>query len=168
MAKLKHLLAAISFLTTFYTVGAQSYIVHYKTPEGDTSFSQTLSLKKDFTSQTEASLYVVQIPSLLQRKGYITASLDSIRFDSSSASAVIYLGEQYKWARIITREQDAFILQSVRWPDDIKGAIDFSSLQSWQRKILDYLEENGRPFGKVYLDSISITGSEVNALLKIE
>jgi outer membrane protein assembly factor BamA len=168
MTKLKHLVAAISFLTTFCVSKAQSYSVLYKTPEGDTSLSQKLSLQKTFTSQIEASLYVVRLPSLLQSKGYITASVDSAKFDSSSARIVIYLGEQYQWARIVTREQDASILQSIRWPDKLGGTVDFNTLHSWQKKILDYLEENGRPFGKVYLDSIVINGNEVNALLRIE
>jgi len=168
MAKLKFLLAAISFLTTYYSSKAQSYAVYYKTPEGDTSISQKLSLQNLFFSQGEASLYVAQIPSLLQNKGYITSSLDSVRFDSLSASAVIYLGEQYKWAKITTRLQDASILQSIRWPENLDGPIDFMAFQRWQKKILDFLEENGRPFGKVYLDSIDFNGNEVNALLKIE
>lgn len=168
MAKLKHLLAAISFLTTFCIVKAQSYSVYYKTPEDDTSIQQKLSLQRVFSSQIEASLYAVKLPSLLQSKGYITASVDSMSFDSLSAIIVIYLGEQFKWAKIITREQDAAILQAVRWPDKMEGTVDFGALHNWQKKILDYLEENGRPFGKVYLDSISIIKNEVNALLKIE
>ena len=168
MAKVKFLLAAISFLTTYFSSEAQSYIVYYTTPEGDTSISQKLSLQNVFSSQAEASLYVIQIPLKLQNKGYITSSLDSIRFDSLSASAVIYLGEQYKWAKITTQQHDASILQSVRWPENLEGPIDFNALQLWQKKILDYLEENGRPFGKVYLDSIHLEGNNINAVLKID
>jgi outer membrane protein assembly factor BamA len=168
MAKLKHLLAAISFLTTFCIGKAQSYSVYYRTLEGDTSFQQKLSLQRDFSSQTEAALYIVQLPFLLQGKGYITASVDSVQYDSLFARATVYLGEQYKWAKISTSEQDAAILQSIRWPDRLEGTVDFNTIQAWQKKILDYLEENGRPFGKVYLDSIGISGNEVNAVLKIE
>jgi len=168
LAKLKHLLAAIYFLTTFCTAKAQSYSVYYKTPEGDTLLQQKLALQRNFSSQTEAVLYIVQLPSLLQGKGYITASVDSVQYDSLLATAVVYLGEQYKWARISTGVQDAAVLQSIRWPDKLEGAIDFNTIQIWQKKILDYLEENGRPFGKVYLDSIDIAGNEVNAVLKIE
>lgn len=168
MAKLKYLLAAISFLTTFCIGKAQSYSVHYKTPDGDTSLRQKLSLQKDFLSKTEAALYLVQLPSLLQGKGYITASVDSVQYDSLFAIAAVYLGEQYKWAKVSTTEQDAAILQSIRWPNQLEGAVNFNTIQAWQTKILDYLEENGRPFGKVYLDSIGIVGNEVNAVLKIE
>jgi len=168
MTKLKFLLTAISFLTTYYTGKAQSYIVYYKTPEGDTSINQKLSLKNVFNSQGEASLYLIQIPSILQNKGYITSSIDSLRFDSLSASAVIYLGEQYKWAKVTTRQQDATILQAVGWPEDLDGPIDFKAFELREKKILDYLEENGRPFGKVYLDSIDLKSNQVNAILKIE
>jgi outer membrane protein assembly factor BamA len=168
MAKLKHLLAAISFLTTFCSGRAQSYIVHYQTPEGDTSLVQNLALQRAFSSQPEANFYILQLPSLLQGKGYIAASLDAVQYDSTSAKAVIYLGEQYKWARIDTRAEDADLLQAVRWPDKPEGPVNFTTLYGWQQKVLDYLEENGRPFGKVYLDSISINGDEVNAVLKIE
>lgn len=168
MAKLKHLFAAIFFLTSLCSGKAQFYTVYYKTPEGDTSLQQKISLQKVFASQTEASLYVVQLPALLQSKGYITASVDSVQFDSLFCDVVIYLGEQYKWTRINTRQQDASILQFIKWPDKPEGNIDFNTLPFWQKKILDYLEENGRPFGKVYLDSITINGNEVTALLKIE
>jgi outer membrane protein assembly factor BamA len=168
MAKLKHLLAAISFLTTFCIGKAQSYSVYYRTTDGDTSFQQKLSLQRNFSSQTEAVLYFVQLPSLLQSKGYITASVDSVQYDSLFATAIVYLGEQYQWAKISTGEKDAAILQSIRWPDKLEGTVDFNTVQAWQKKILDYLEENGRPFGKVYLDSIGIVGNEVNAVLKIE
>ena len=168
MAKLKHLLAAISFLTTFCISKAQSYVVYYKTADGDTSIQQKLSLQKNFPSQAEASLYIIQLPPILQSKGYITASVDTIQYDSLSASATIYLGEQYKWANISVRNQDASILQAIRWPENFEGLIDFTALHAWQQKALDYLEENGHPFGKVYLDSITIETDKISALLKID
>ena len=168
MTKLKHLFAAISFLTTFYTGGAQSYTVFYRSGEGDTSLQQKLSLQKNFSTQPEAILYIMQLPSLHQSKGFITASVDSIQYDSLFAKAVIYLGEYYQWAKISTRPQDAGLLESIRWPGNFEGSMDFTTLHIWQKKILDYLEENGRPFGKVYLDSIDISGNKVNALLKID
>lgn len=168
MAKLKHLFAAISFLTTFFFSEAQSYFVHYKTPEGDTSILQKLSLQKNFASQMEAGMYLFQLPSLLQARGYITASVDSAQYDSLFATAIVYLGEQYKWAKINTIESDNQILQSIRWPVSFEGSIDFNTLHFWQQRILDHLEEIGHPFGKVYLDSINIYNEEVNALLKID
>jgi len=46
--------------------------------------------------------------------------------------------------------------------------MDFSQVQNWQSKILDYLENNGHPFAKIYLDSLQIgEDSKVSATLKI-
>jgi outer membrane protein assembly factor BamA len=148
---------------------AQSYRVCYKTPGGDTSIQQKLSLQALFSSRTEASLYLFQLPSLLQAKGYITASVDSAGFDSLSATAIVYPGEQYQWATINTNEKDAALLQALRWTgQSFSGAMDFSTWNAWQQRILDYLEETGHPFGKVYLDSVDINSDKVSAVLKIE
>ena len=113
-------------------------------------------------------MYLFQLPSVLQSKGYITASIDSVNYDSLSATAVVYLGEQYKWARINTSDKDNTTLQTIRWPGSFEGLVDFRTLHFWQQKILDHLEDTGHPFGKVYLDSITLSGEEVNAVLKID
>ena len=78
-----------------------------------------------------------------------------------------FLGDQYKWSAIRTQEKDAPVLEAIRFPE-MKGGVNFSTLNIWQKRILDHLEENGRPFGKIYLDSIQVNGEEVSAVLKIE
>ena len=168
MAKLKHLFAAISFLTTFLAGMAQSYSVHYKNEKGDTAFVQSDILQKLFISKQDADIYIASLPSILRSRGFITSSVDDVKMDSVSAEVQLFLGEQYKWAKIETSPGDEAILRAVRWPENLNGPFDFSVLQAWQEKLLYHLEENGFPFGKVYLDSIHISGNEVNALLKIE
>src|SRR5688500_15027557 len=111
MAKLKHLFAAISFLTTFLAGEAQSYTVQYRNEHGDTSFVQT-TLQKQFSSKQDASLYITSLPSLLKNQGYITASIDDVVMDSLSASVQLFLGEQYKWANIDTRPGDEVFLRA--------------------------------------------------------
>ena len=168
MAKLKHLFAAICFLTTCCIAGAQSYAVHYHTPEGDTALQQHTPLQTAFASRNEAGLYLNQLPSVLQTRGFISASVDSIRYDSTSARVVLFLGERYQWAQLHTRPSDELLLEAVRWPQDIPSNMDFTTLQSWQQKILDYLEDNGHPFGRVYLDSIGIDHGAVSGVLAID
>lgn len=168
MAKLNHLFAAIVFLTTCLSAGAQSYTVRYHTPEGDTALHQYTSLQTSFASRNEAGLYLNNLPSVLQTRGFISASVDSVRYDSLSARVVLFLGERYQWAQLHTRPSDASLLEAVRWPASLPGTIDFATLHSWQQKILDYLEENGHPFGKVYLDSIGIDHGSVSGVLSID
>ena len=46
--------------------------------------------------------------------------------------------------------------------------MDFSQVQQWQEKILNYLENNGHPFAKVYLDSLQLDNEKVSAQLKLD
>jgi outer membrane protein assembly factor BamA len=168
MAKLKHLLSLLLVLTQCCAF-AQSYRVTYIGVDVDSSvLLQKASLQTAFPTKAEAALYAVKLPSLLQSKGYITASVDSMQLDSTAASVYVYLGEQYKWAKINTAPQNAALLDAVHWNDKIlNGTVDFNTLQAWQKKLLNYLAETGHPFAKVYLDSIAINGDEVTASLKI-
>jgi len=114
--------------------------------------------------------YVNQLPGNLQAKGFITASLDSVRFDSSSAHVVLFAGDIYKWAQIDASRVDPSLLQAAGWREKIfeEKPMDFGEMQRWQNRILTYLENNGYPFGKVYLDSLQLENEKVFAKLKVD
>jgi len=172
MAKLKHLLSILFVLTVCHYAGAQTiYKVFYKGVDIDSAqLREKLSLKEDFFSRAEANMFIAGIAAQMQGKGFITSSVDSIQFDSAFASVHIYLGEQYKWARISTPAEYDGMLEASRWPSrKIEGSlIDFKTLEQNQKLLLDYFEEQGYPFARVYLDSISINGPEVSALMRLE
>ncbi len=147
---------------------AQSYVVHYS--GADSATAELLQLEGKFTSRPEAESYLNNLPTLLQAKGYITSSIDNIIYDSSQAKVQLYLGEQYKWAKISTQPKDEELLQAIRWParSFSNNGFDFPAFQTWQEKLMNYLEENGYPFARIYLDSISIQDKEIAALLQID
>ena len=168
MAKVKHRIAAVLVLTLWWWGAfAQTYPVKYAAAGADSVRLATLSLPVSFASRLEADGYIANLLPLLQSRGFVTASIDSVKADSVSAVVGLFLGEPYKWSRIRTMEKDASLLETIHFTA-FKGAVDFSTLSNWQKRILDYLEENGHPFGRTYLDSIEINGDEVSALLKIE
>jgi outer membrane protein assembly factor BamA len=170
MAKLNHLLAAIFFLTLCCSAVGQSYTLHYQGTGMDSAqLRQKTGLAATFASRAEAGLYLAQLPSLLHAKGFITASVDSLSMDSASATVHLYLGEQYRWARIRTLPADDEVLQAVRWPGrSFSGApLDFGRVEEGQQQLLDYFEEKGHPFARIYLDSVSIDGADVTATLRI-
>jgi outer membrane protein assembly factor BamA len=169
MAKLKLLFSAFFFLTLL-CAHAQSYPVQFIGADADsTELQQKAALTTTFPTRGDASVYLSRLPSLLQSKGYITAAIDSLQLDSARAKVYLFLGDQYKWAKIQTPAPYADLLEAIHWNEKtFNGTVDFSTLQAWQKKILDYLEEIGHPFGKVYLDSIGIHNEEVTAVLKIE
>lgn len=168
MAKVKHLLSAIFFLTTCLT-GWSQYAVHYRSAGDDTSALSRTPLDTVFPSRNEAGLYIMKLPTLLRSRGFVAASVDSAEYDSASAQVLLYLGERYRWASMRTRNSDAEVLNAVRWPSTgFSGPMDFASVEGWQQKILDYLADNGHPFGKVYLDSIGMDHGSVSALLVVD
>jgi len=112
-----------------------------------------------------AAFFTSFIPNLRQ-KGFVTASLDSLQLDSLSGAAVVYLGASYRFTKLRTAEKDQLLLQSLRWPG--QAALPLQQVESWQARILNYLEDHGHPFGKVFLDSISIEGEEMAAVLHID
>ncbi len=157
------------FLLILSVAKGQGYEVRYQ--RADTAGGQLPSfLQSKFTVQYEAATYLQRLPTELQARGYLAASVDSIRFDSLTAAVVIYLGHQYHWASIRTAPQDVALLDALRWP---AGGLDQKSLnwqqwQAWQQRILDYLEEGGHPFGKVLLDSLVMEPGAVSGRLVID
>jgi outer membrane protein assembly factor BamA len=168
MAKVKHCFRAILVLTLWCSGAcAQNYPVQYQFYKTDSVHFAGLSLTTSFGSRFEANTYISGLLPLLHTKGFITASLDSLRVDSTAAFVALYLGEPYTWSQVRTAEKDRMLLEEVRFPA-LKGTMDFATLQSWQKRILDHLEERGYPFGRSYLDSINLGQEGITALLAIE
>ena len=64
--------------------------------------SSSLGLQKEFFDKGACSQYIFELPKLLQKKGYITASVDSVKMDSAKAEVLLFLGQTYRWALLNT------------------------------------------------------------------
>src|SRR5689334_12434450 len=117
MAKIKHLCAAISFLTLSLTAVCQSYTLNFRATDNDTTKFQKIGLQRSFKTKAEASIYVLKLPSTLQSSGFISASVDSARYDSSIGYISLYTGEQYKWATIHVQPEAREIMDAIHWPE---------------------------------------------------
>jgi outer membrane protein assembly factor BamA len=153
------------------SVYSQSYKLELSTYDKDpaTVVSQ-LNIQTSFPSRFICSEYIRQLPGLLQAKGYVTASIDSVRYDSSSARIVLFTGELYKWARLDATKVEPSLLDAVGWRERnfSERPIDFVQVKQWQERLLNRLENTGYPFARVYLDSINLDQDKVSALLKVD
>jgi outer membrane protein assembly factor BamA len=131
---------------------------------------QELKLKKDFGSKPQCMDYVKKLPSLLQSKGYLSASVDSIQSDSSRMLIDLFVGEQYKWKRLRINEKDKLLLNQVDKQNTIfdSPVVDQSQIIKLQQKLLDYFENNGYPFASVAFTHLVLDGREVSADLEID
>jgi outer membrane protein assembly factor BamA len=151
-------------------IAQYSYPLHIRCVDKEPSIIQELGIETAFATRLSCIEYVTKLPAILQAKGYVTASIDSIRFDTASANMVLYVGPVYKWAHLRTDSVEPALLSAVGWNAKLFTGkpMDFTQVRGWQGKLLDYLENNGYPFAKVYLDSLMLEQDSVNAMLKVE
>jgi outer membrane protein assembly factor BamA len=148
----------------------QEYALHTRSADKDSAFVSTLGIPAFFTDRNECISYINKLPVSLQAKGYVNASVDSITYDSVSARMVLYVGDKYQWSALDTRTIDPTVLDAIGWRERLftDKPIDFAQVVEWQDKLLLYMENNGYPFAKVYLDSLQIDGEKVSAQLKVQ
>ena len=131
--------------------------------------TKTASIQTVFNSKSECDEYLAKLPSLLQSKGFIAASLDSFFSTGNKTSVYLFLGRQYQSLQLRVRPNDnPYLLASGYDLTKRKASIfNFKDYSALVEKILDYFEESGFPFATVSLDSIVITDSIIGALLHI-
>ena len=169
-------LLLILLLSSFFCVAGKAdaqdkYLLKYHFTGKDTlAEPQSLGLQSGFNNAEHCMAYVDDLRHFLQAKGYLTASVDSVVFDSTQASAWIFLGQTYQWAEISLSAADQKILSAAGWNfKPVKGSnADFSKLDKSRERLMTYLENNGYPFASVRLDSIRFDPDGIRAKLVVD
>ena len=171
MAKLR-LYGFITVLLLAYCLPAcAQYALHVKLSSPDSVLrASSLGIQANFKNRATCTDYVFKLTETLKDKGFTSASVDSMHFDSATAFIQLYIGEKFTWSTIRTRSKDAYMLASAGWSTKkLQGKpATFDHLQSEEILLLDYLENNGYPFAKISLDSVVIDKGAISALLNIE
>ena len=165
------LLFCFFFSHTFFSSAQKNYPLQIRCIDKEVSFLlKDIGLQTDFVSRFTCIDYINKLLGNLQSKGYVTASIDSIVFDTASARMVLFMGHQYRWATLNTTATDQEILALNGWNEKLfmGKPMDFVVVKAMQERTMDYLENNGYPFGKVFLDSLQLDEDSVSASLKIE
>ena len=170
MTKLSRYVCTIMLFLVSHA-GFSQYHLNVFFVDKDSLFNQhNLGLQSSFKNRVSCTEYVYQLPAFLQAKGFSTASIDSVQFDSLEASIRLYLGDIYRMAHIKTKREDAPLLIASGWNEkrfSDKG-FHFQQIQDAQGQILNYLENNGYPFAKISLDSVRLDSNLIHASLKID
>ena len=143
-------------------------MLHVRFSDKDSSFHpEVFKDKISFNNKTEALLYVETLKRLFINVGYPTASIDSVALSDSTLEVVTYVGEKYDFIIRSSRNIDKQIFSSIGVNQENLYSVrfDYDQLQSLQKKILNYYENNGYPFASVYLDSIQIKQSHIDVML---
>jgi outer membrane protein assembly factor BamA len=172
LKKIRLQISVLVFLWPGIYISAQSkydLIVRGVDKDSVTLVSQ-VGLQTSFPSRFACIDYINKLPGQLQTKGYVTASIDSLRFDSAVARMVLYTGGIYRWASLDASNVDQALLDAAGWRDKLfaNKPLDFAQVQQLQERMLDRLENTGYPFAKIYLDSIVLDDDKVSALLRVD
>ena len=171
MAKLRlYVFIPFLLLASFLPAHAQ-YALHVKLSSSDSLLrSASLGIPPNFKDRAGCTEYVYKLADLLRNKGFTSASIDSVQFDSSAAFLQLYIGEKFTWSEVRTRAADAALLNAAGWSTrKLTGKPATPEyIHSEELLVLNWLENNGYPFAKISLDSIGISQGAISALLNIE
>jgi outer membrane protein assembly factor BamA len=152
--------------------GRAQYLLHVTPVDKDSAFIHNkLGIPPSFKTREACSEYIYNLVPLLQAKGYVTASVDTVIYGAKEAAMRLYLGVAWRWANIDTRRVDPTLLSAAAWnPRAFAHKLfDMRQYQYRQKLLLDYMENNGYPFAKVSLDSVVLQDSgEVSAILRVD
>jgi len=134
----------------------------------DTAFGK-LQLTTKFTNKLQCKNYVNQLPSFLQSKGYLAASVDSFYQDSATTTIQLFLGDKYVWQSLAILPQQQALLEQLGIKEEVFTAkpINPQSIVQLQEKLLDYFDNTGYPFAKIGFDSVQIDQGKVQAQLAV-
>lgn len=129
-----------------------------------------ISFKKQVTSKEFILTETNKIYVSLVNEGYISASIDSIKQDSTTYTAFINAGEKYKWVNLRYAKKDQGIISKLGYNERFfaNRPFKFTELSRFMEKLIVYYENNGYPFVSAKLDSLQINQSNVKAIVKIE
>jgi outer membrane protein assembly factor BamA len=147
------------------------YALHVKLNSPDSVLrAPSLGIPGSFKDRAGCTEYVYKLTDILRNKGFTSASIDSVKFDSASANLNLYIGEHFIWSKIRTRKADTELLSAAGW--DSKKLLGKPAtpdhFQTEELQLLNYMENNGYPFAKISLDSVEIDSGAINAVLSID
>ena len=151
---------------------AQSYLLQLHGVDiSDDKINQLVKPEGEFADQPSAIGYIQKLLPVLQAQGYLTSSVDSIGITGNQYHAYVFVGQQYKWAKLSFKDiPPAFIvavgINSTQYDD---RAILPNALSKLSERILIWTENNGYPFAKLWLDSLVIAkDGGVSANLRLD
>lgn len=148
--KYKIIIALFFFLLTF-NFNAQNYKLNVISDSKELSeIIEKKSFKKTFADSLLVISELEKIKSKLFQKGYISASFDSLVYDSLNVKAYLFIGKKY----VIQNINSEYFAKK----NKIKS-ISTQELFAKYKKIINYYENNGYPFAVINPKKVKINNN---------
>jgi outer membrane protein assembly factor BamA len=125
-------------------------------------------MKTTFKSRGEIDHYLEKIPAMLQAKGYLSASVDSVAVNGTVVTAYLHTGEKYSWAELRIDPENWPLLNTLGFSASSFAIADPATISALPQAIIGYYQNNGHPFAKVKWDSIKLRANSISARLRVD
>ncbi|MBZ5858051.1 BamA/TamA family outer membrane protein [Flavihumibacter profundi] len=161
-------LLSLIFLATG-SIGHAQYFLHVIPIDKDSVFVQQLSISTRFSNKNSCLQYVNQLPRQLAKKGYASASVDSLQVDSTSATVHLFVGDQFYWGQLQVKGLTALEIQQsgIILPRKNHQPFNQQAVDKLESGLISYLSDRGYPFASVQLDSIQLDHGLVNGIVVV-
>lgn len=125
-------------------------------PEDSLLWQREVPAPPQAASSNDVATFLKELVPALQAKGFLAASLDSLHISEGVYDAFLFLGKQYRWGVL---SLDSLLPQVLQALNLRAGFLKDEPLRPRQiarisNGVLDWYENNGYPFARVWLDSI--------------
>lgn len=162
----KYLLMFMIFSSSLI-VGQKNYILTF-TNQNYQQFKKNIPQK--FTDSIQAKRYLTNFQLSAIGKGYILASVDSLSYLPKELKASFYLGPKFGKVNLRMEEQDLlFFKRYMHVNEKFFTGIAFTpnQLSITLKQMQKTLENNGYPFGKIFLDSVVFENENLSAHINV-
>ncbi len=171
----KHLVVSVFVLITCLVCCRAQPALWVKIVQADTADTiaddgKKKSVIQRFGDLKAADAYMKQHIAGWVEAGYLGASVDSLVWKDSVATAYLFTGRLYKWAKLSFEHIPSAILNNagikkMAWEG---AAVQPKRLNMLTERLLTYCENNGYPFAHVKLGNLEETGEGVSAECLLE
>jgi len=158
LASLHFCITVISLLYGAAAV-AQNYTVQlFSVDNNKLLLDNIVKVPPAFSGSAAALEYIQRIVPTLQEKGYLSASIDSISMQEATYGVYVFTGKQYRWADVnFNSVPEGIMVQAAIKKEQWTGRnLDPKQVARVSEKLLQWAENNGYPFARVWLDAIRI------------
>jgi outer membrane protein assembly factor BamA len=128
------------------------------------------NIQLSFKDSISALNYLQELQYIAISKGYLTASIDTLRFERNKIITSFFIGERFEKIELNIKPEDIiFLKRNSSLSEKAIASIPFRpvELSKTLKSIHNSTTSNGYPFSKVYLTDINFSDSELKANLTI-
>ncbi len=156
----------ILFLFLLSATASKAQKITLKIISENPNFTELINKKKyteTFSDTTTLLMYLEKIKSEMLYEGYLSASFDSLVYDSGKVSAYLFTGKKYVIKSLKFKNTDNYVTRKIQ-----SGNLNPFKLPELYEKIISEYENKGYPFVTLIPEKVAFNEADINIVLNIK